>query len=173
MHDDAIQQLRLFIEKVEKLLSLSLVCSLIERGSGLRISWTKDAGAPEVSLTGPASEQVDALVLTMRLFMQDNDRISVGRVANLLETLPVSEKLKEYFEKNRSHLNHALDSPSMLVVNNDHPSKRDILQTALYGPRVTLRRGIGRGTNHGSGRRWRNRTSISSSMGFSSCFSAR
>jgi hypothetical protein len=69
----------------------------------------------------------------MRLFMQDNDRISVGRVANLLETLPVSEKLKEYFEKNRSHLNHALDSPSMLVVNNDHPSKRDILQTALYG----------------------------------------
>lgn len=40
----AIDRLKLFVDKVERLQSLSLVRSLVERGSRLSFSWTAEAG---------------------------------------------------------------------------------------------------------------------------------
>ena len=133
MHEDAIETLRVFVEKVERLQALSLVRTLVEKRSSVKFSWTAESGALEMNLTGPDAEQVEAFVLTMRLFMQDNDRISIRRVSGLYENLPISEDLKRYFAMNRANLNQSLDRTCMIAINGDHPTLREILETVLYG----------------------------------------
>jgi hypothetical protein len=72
VHEEAVETLTLFIEKVERLLSLSIVKTLGHPASRLNFSWTAGSGTLTLATTGPNSEQIDAFVLTMRLFMQDN-----------------------------------------------------------------------------------------------------
>src|SRR5260221_3301585 len=82
MSKAAIAMLTLFVEKVEYLESRSLVRTLIEGGSTLNLNWEArdESGVLSVGVAGPNAEQVEAFVLTMRLFMQDNDRISLRRM---------------------------------------------------------------------------------------------
>ena len=129
----SIEQLSLFIEKIEKLNSSSFVRSIAERGSKLKISCNMESGFLEVRKIGPDAEQIDAFVLTMRLFMQDNDNVSIRKIESLVKSLPVSSKLKDSFEKNRLNLNVRLDAPCWISINQDHPSNRVVLQTILYG----------------------------------------
>lgn len=133
MHEDAIRSLKLFIGKVERLQSLSLVRTLVEKGSRLSFSWTAESGALTLAAAGPEAEQIDAFVLTMRLFMQDNDQISLRNMAQLYEGLPVSAELKNYFAMHRANLNQSLEARCMLSVNGDHPTRREVLDTVLYG----------------------------------------
>ena len=132
-YDDEIERLRLFIEKVERVQSLSLVRTLVETGSKLTLSWTQQSGALQLAAAGPDAEQIDAFVLTMRLFTQDNDRISLRNMSKVLENLPVSEELNRHFAMHRSNLNQSLDSPCMLSINGDHPTRLEVLNTVLYG----------------------------------------
>lgn len=133
MHGTAINKLNLFIEKVERLQSLSLVRTLLEKGSSLTISWTAESGALSLAAKGPEAEQIEAFTLTMRLFMQDNDQISLRNMSMLYELLPVSAELKQYFAMHRANLNEALDRRCMVNVNGDHPTCREVLETVLYG----------------------------------------
>jgi hypothetical protein len=133
VHREAIERLKLFVEKVERLQSLSLVGSLVERGSRLTFSWTAESGALTLAAAGPEGEQVEAFVLTMRLFMQDNDQISLRNMARLYEGLPVAEELRKYFAMHRANLNQSLEARCMLSVNGDHPTRREVLETVLYG----------------------------------------
>jgi hypothetical protein len=133
VHEAAINKLNLFIEKVKRLQSLSLVSTLLEKGSSFRLSWTAESGALRLAVTGPEAEQIEAFTLTMRLFMQDNDQISLRNMSMLYELLPMSAELKQYFAMHRANLNEALDRRCMVNVNGDHPTWREVLETVLYG----------------------------------------
>lgn len=128
-----IELMRLFIDKVEKLTSLSLVTSLIENGSSVHMSVTKESGVLEIATVGPTGEQVDAFVLTIRMFMQDNDRISIRHTSNVVDGLPVSDHLRKYFRKHRDNLNQYLDASAIFALSTDHPTRREVFDTVLYG----------------------------------------
>jgi hypothetical protein len=130
---DAIETLTLFVEKAERLKASSLVRTLVERGSRVRISWTAETSLLRVAPTGPSTDEIDAVVLTLRLFMQDKDRISVRNVGKLYESLPVSADLKKYYEMQRLNLNKYLDNRALINIGGDRPTKREILETFLYG----------------------------------------
>jgi len=131
--EEAIARLTLFIHKVERLQSLSLVRTLLEGGSSFSISWTADSGAVDLAVTGPDAEQIDAFVLTMRLFIQNNDQISLHNMARLYEGLPISERLKQNFTMHRGHLNESLQRRCILSINEDNPTMGEVLETILYG----------------------------------------
>ena len=68
MRDETRRAFELFIEKTNKLKSLSFNEAV--KNLNINLSWKKDE-AINVTLTGPASEQIDAFILTFRLFIQD------------------------------------------------------------------------------------------------------
>lgn len=133
MHEKEIERLRLFIAKVEKLQGLSLVKSLIDNGSSFTVSWSQESAALNYETVGPSQEQLDAFVLTIRLFIQNNDAVSIHNIAALVESLPSTSELNDYFAKHRANLNAYLDSSGMLVFGTDRPTKREILETVIYG----------------------------------------
>lgn len=133
MHEEAIDILNLFVEKVERLQSSSLIRTLLKNGSRLVFSWTDQSGILRTTLSGPHTEQVDAFVLTIRLFMQDNDRISIRNAAKLHDSLPVSADLNKYFAMHRANLNQFLEGHSMIGIDGDRPTRREVLETVIYG----------------------------------------
>jgi len=72
--DNPTDRLMLFVNRVEHLYELSFVKTLRE-GAGVKLSWTDDSGL-RVTETGPSPEQIEAAVLTLRMFLQPRDSIS-------------------------------------------------------------------------------------------------
>ncbi len=127
------ESLRLFIQKVEKLSSLSIVEFFEGRGARVNVWASAEPEVLEIASVGPTGEQVDAFVLTLRLFMQDNDQISIRRMADLVANLPVSANLRGRFQELRENLNAYLDATATFVVADDSPTRREVLETVLYG----------------------------------------
>jgi hypothetical protein len=124
--------LRLFVRKVEYLESLSFVGALSDPGSKLTMDFT-GSSLTGLRFAGPSREQIDAFVLTMRLFMQNNDRISIANVAKTIEALELPAELKQPFFECRSILNEYLDSPCSAAPDNPEPTNRQVLETVMYG----------------------------------------
>lgn len=134
MRTETREALELFVEKADRLDSLSFAESAAEVG----FSWTLVNGeTEEFKTTGPDSEQIDAFVLTLRFFMQDNDHISFRWLANsVLDDPGLSNNWKEEFRKARQKLNDYLDQlpPIQIVVASaSAPTRREILDTFVYG----------------------------------------
>lgn len=134
MRDETRRAFELFVEKAKRLKSLKFNESL--QDLRVDISW-RQGEAIKVNLTGPTSEQVDAFVLTFRLFFQDNDQFSFRWLTNNAMNDPdVSSHWKEKFSKARTEMNQYLDDyPSLqaIVQEDAPPTRRDIMQVFLYG----------------------------------------
>jgi hypothetical protein len=132
VHEPATTTLRLFVQKVEYLDSLSFVRALDDPGSKLRLSFNGSRLA-ELKFSGPDREQIDAFVNTMRLFMQCNDRLSIANMSRMIDGLPLSEELKGPFAECRAILNDHLDSRSSISLDEGTATNRRVLDTVLYG----------------------------------------
>jgi malonyl CoA-acyl carrier protein transacylase len=73
-------RLRLFNRKAELLTQRSFFAHMVSDGSNVGVKWDRGAGW-ESSFTGPDDESIEASVLTIRQFMQNNDPISIHNVA--------------------------------------------------------------------------------------------
>ena len=71
--------------------------------------------------------------MTLRFFLQNNERISIANTADLYETLAVPEKLKEAVRKTRGMLNQCLDSDAQIIWKNERLTRRRVLDVFLYG----------------------------------------
>lgn len=125
----ALRTFCLFNEKVDKLHDLSFkmklymwVADIIECHEG-----KKDRG----SITHPDDESIDAVVLTLRLFMQDNESISLRNIAALYSQISVNSALAEHFSELRSTFNGYLDRAS--VIGEKGIANREILELFVYG----------------------------------------
>jgi hypothetical protein len=79
-------------------------------------------------------DEVDAFVLTFRMFTQDNDRISLRRLSEIYASPWMSGgNAQECFEDARSTLNDRLDSAATLMFGNDQISVRQICDIVIYG----------------------------------------
>ncbi len=134
MRDETKRAFELFIEKSRKLESLSF--NDATRNIKLDISWKKGE-AFKTEFYGPGSEQIDAFILTFRLFIQDNDRFSFRWLANnALNDPGVSDHWKQEFSKARIGLNEFLDgSPSLQTIIEGYapPTRADIMYMYIYG----------------------------------------
>ena len=127
----AVKTLELFNEKADQLLSSEFFKQASVGGS--IVEFNRESGWDSIHV-GPDDESTRALVLTLRLFMQDRDGISVRKMAGLYSSLPVSAVVKQEFAAHRSQLNAFLDSESHLAIAEERLlSYRDILLIFVYG----------------------------------------
>ncbi len=126
----AIDTLRLFNEKADKLEGLSFTKSLGK--SGVTISYK--LGQPvQVERHGPDDESIDAFVLTMRFFVQNNEATSFKNMADLYTELPVDAELKNKFNDARAKTNAGLDKKTPIKLNGVDLTWRGIYEIFLWG----------------------------------------
>lgn len=110
--DKFIYALNLFNEKVEKLLNLSFVQQFIQEGNVAGMKATRrDDNSFFVQDTsrGPSSESIDAFVLTIRFFIQNNEECSLMNLAKHYQGATVGIESATLFLENRKGFNADLD----------------------------------------------------------------
>jgi len=122
----------LFRQKFAKLVR-STVWGAI-RENEIQFSVSANVGEPvRLSATGPSEEAVDAFVLTLRFFLQDNESISIRNLAELLHRLPLDSEMRDRVVEMRIAFNSALDRPCGIKIDAEHPSNREVLEIFVYG----------------------------------------
>lgn len=135
---NAIESLKLFNEKAEKLNNLSFVTTFFSEPTKCTIRYqAKDdnTGIMAHGRSGPSDESIDAFVLTIRFFLQDNEKCSFRNLATIYDENLSNTELRKEFHTIRNKLNIALDSNAGIAINiNDIEfNQRKILDTIIYG----------------------------------------
>ena len=126
-------RLRLFNEKSEMLSQRSFFAHVISQRTNVRVKWDRDEGW-ESSFTGPDDESIEASVLTIRQFMQNNDPISIRNVADAYVAASAPQADIDEFQKVRGWINDYLDRESNLSISEEaRLTNREILDTFIYG----------------------------------------
>ncbi|MFH1560557.1 MAG: hypothetical protein ABID84_04010 [Chloroflexota bacterium] len=126
----AVTTLQLFNEKADKLERLSFTRSL--ENSGVTISARQDQPV-QLQRYGPDDESIDAFVLTMRFFVQDNETTSFHNMAGLYARLPVAADLAKKFNDARDKTNISLDKRTPINLNNVDLTYRAVFEVFLWG----------------------------------------
>ncbi|MBK8465180.1 MAG: hypothetical protein IPL32_05060 [Chloracidobacterium sp.] len=138
---DAIKikkQLELFNLKAEKLNSLSFAKIVQKTDTGLSISGKRgDDGLFTVTSErrGPDAESIDAFVLTLRMFLQNNDQCSIGNLQSCYSSILLPEDIREEFRDIRKTLNEYLDDTHEIRLEEKGKflTRREMIDTMLYG----------------------------------------
>lgn len=128
---DHIHALELFNEKAERVLGSSFVAKI--RDEELKLEIKIDRLGVQTFKKGPGDEAIDALVLTLRFFIQDNEPSSFRNLSLVYPQLPISRAKKEDFDRARKALNEFLDSKSFLELDNEELTYKQIFETFVYG----------------------------------------
>jgi hypothetical protein len=127
-----IEALRLFNEKADKLDRLSYTQWFRQNRGGFTVR-NLGGGLAKAEVRAPNDEAVDAFVLTLRFFIQNNESISISRIADLYEQSGLSVDLRERVANGRAELNKFLDSSSQITISGETLAKRRILDVFLWG----------------------------------------
>ena len=129
--DDHIRILERFNEKVGRLNQRGFAEE--SKGGGTIVEWRKGLGWDGIHV-GPSERTVEASVLTLRFFIQDNESTSLSNIAQLYSNLNIEAQLATQFCETRDKLNSYLDSASNLSISEEGPmTHRDILKLFIYG----------------------------------------
>ena len=139
MSPESVADLKLFIAKAEALLASSFSDAMLRNESGVLFEWT--AGKPyESVLVGAEGESVDAALLTLRMFVQNNERISLGNMGKTFAEEPELEPFREQFETVRGQINSALDSRNGIDFFGSNYTNRELFDLLLYGTKAHANR---------------------------------
>lgn len=127
-----VEALKLFNEKAKKLERLSFTKKILTQPSGVKIDFKKETGV-KVKRRGPEENSIDAFVLTLRFFVQDNEICSFRNMAKIYEGLPISTDKKKSFNKIRNFVNTFLNKDSPFVFGKRKLKNRQIFETFMYG----------------------------------------
>lgn len=134
-----IEKLKLFNKKAERLEQYKIWQFLEENTP----SWTRSSGL--TSNNYPDDELIEAPCITLRLFMQDNDHISIRNMAKIYDNNPyIPNELKTAFVESRNTFNNFLDKNSLFSVQSmiwiseseratTNYTNREIFEALLYG----------------------------------------
>ncbi len=132
----ALRALRLFNEKADKLESLSFAKRLLSEESGFRMEYRPGEGITAARY-GPDAESIDAFVLTLRFFVQNNEPTSFANMAKRYDGLCVAsllpESLANDFNELRDGLNRYLDGPTFVVLDETPLARRELYEVFLFG----------------------------------------
>ncbi len=126
--------LEIFIESVDELLDSGFLAQLKADGISTQLKWSDGTDFLR-ERTGPKRDAVKALLLTLRLFGQNNEPTSLCKMEERIEGLDIDASLKERFRSSRRNFNSYLDkAPSVTFPNGSGAdSRRQILEAFLYG----------------------------------------
>ena len=128
----AVRTLRLFNDKADKLKSLSFFQKTFNQNTGFNLSWHQ-GGPPRAERRGPDAESIDAFVLTLRFFVQDNEPTSLRNMARLYAQLPIAEAAKQDFRKARAAINKSLATATFVRFEGRQLMKREVFDVFLWG----------------------------------------
>jgi hypothetical protein len=128
----ALEALKLFNEKAAKLEGLSFTEKIFSERSGVTLHYKQGQGLWS-ELHGPDEEAREAMILTLRFFVQDNERSSFRSMAEAYDALPVDTSLSGQFHDIRRQVNEFLDSKTWIRVNEDDLTNREVFDVFLYG----------------------------------------
>ncbi|MBN8581428.1 MAG: hypothetical protein J0L96_12215 [Anaerolineae bacterium] len=123
---DSKRQLEDFIERAEKIRKFSYL-NEGENIVGFQIIGEK------IDFYQPTDEQLEAVVLNLRLFLQNGDGISFRELAKLCEDPDISKYWKDEFIVIRQNLNISLDIEVVEDSNKGKLTNRDILNMFVFG----------------------------------------
>ena len=131
-----LDAMMLFNDKAEKLNDNNFTKKITSEGFGVSFHAKKDEPVV-VEKRLPIDEEIESFVLTIRLFIQDNEACSIRNLANkTYSKLPDYRKEKTDFIEARDKLNLYLDSTddSLSITDNGEILKRrEIFDTIVYG----------------------------------------
>ena len=117
-------RLRLFNKKAELLSQRSFFTHMIAERTSVRVKWDKGVGW-ESSFAGPNDESIEASVLTIRQFMQNNDPISIRNVADAYVAAAAPQGVIDEFQKVRGWINDYLNRQSNIAISEGGPSRTE------------------------------------------------
>jgi hypothetical protein len=132
----AIEALTLFDEKVDKIYSRSFIKKYEETRNSVSINATKnhDGWAIETSFQRADDESVDAIVLTLRFFIQDNEPCSLRNLHKTYNETKEISHLAGLFNESRDRINKILSEPAQPQKSQDGiVTHSDILNAFVYG----------------------------------------
>jgi hypothetical protein len=127
----AIKILQLFNEKADKLRGSRFIQKMRQP---TRVQLTSDR-LTVVQRVGPGEEEIAAVALTLRFFIQDNEPTSLRKMAELYESLPFKQELARKFSELRTDVNALLDSdsPTPSWLDDRSLTRREIFETLFWG----------------------------------------
>jgi len=130
---DTQRTLKLVIEKADKLRGLRFTRYLIDGGSIGFSATAPDGGGFVVQREGPDEEAIDAFVLTLRFFVQDNEPTSLNNIDKLFSGLPLEPARIKAVSGTHHAINDYLDGSSHHFVGGRGLTRREIFEVFLYG----------------------------------------
>ena len=130
-----LKDMDLFGNKAEKLKNYSFTEQVTSGNFGITISAGKDEPV-KIEKRFPTDESIDAFVLTLRFFIQDNEPSSFRNMAKIYAKLPGHGMEKTEFQNTRKELNDYLDSPGKSLKINENGktlTNREIFDVFLWG----------------------------------------
>lgn len=130
MEERTKKVLELFIKKADKLKSRSFIKYIVDGGE-LTLRMTENAPLEKF---GPDDEAAEAFIPTFRLFFQDSNGFSFKYLDEVISNdHALSEYWKQEVRSVRNWLNQFLDGPSLLSVNSEVPTRRNVMDVFFYG----------------------------------------
>jgi len=131
---DAIDCLKLFNAKFVGLRGSNFIKQLYQAQSGAILNWERGKGW-DVVFVGPDDESIAAYILTLRLFIQKGERISLQKTKELYEKFPVLNNLKANIFRIYQDLEDSLNGNTQLSIQADGTqlSFRELFEFFLYG----------------------------------------
>jgi len=127
---DQQRRLQLFNEKADKLLRQPL----LRVGTvSLKLEWDAETNELRHTLAGVSETDIDAFVLTARLFVQDQDGISFRRIVEIYDDPDVPWSMADRFRDAREKWTAYLDVQPGMAVNLKTLTNGDILRVLFYG----------------------------------------
>lgn len=143
--ENDLHTLTVFNEKVERLEATGLAAFLGRDMPNVTmtaedISWTRESavrltmtGRIRSSLDNVTQDQIDAFVLTYRMFIQTNDRVSLTSLAKTYgrEWMPI--EAAESFREAMTQVDDYLDSTPTVEFGEGPVTRRHLVDTIIYG----------------------------------------
>lgn len=134
-----LETMRLFHDKVDSLRRGDFARVMATQKTGLTFSGRQ--GEPlKLEIRGPSQDAIDAAVLHLRFFIQDNERISLHNMATVVERYQGRSDRVRLFLDCRTKLNQFLDSDyePHIEVQGTVLKNRAVLEGIVYGERAHL-----------------------------------
>lgn len=132
MKPESIADLELFIEKSDVLLASSFADAMLRNSSAFMFDW-QAGGRCEAILVGAEGESVDAAFLTLRMFIQNNDRVSISNIGKIYTRESELSPYQQEFENLRHGVNEFLDSGNGINFFGRHYTNRETIDLLLFG----------------------------------------
>jgi hypothetical protein len=119
-----------FDEKVDRLNNSSLWRFMTS--SGWKISWDFQENKPGDEARVPERESLEAYILNLRFFIQDNEPTSLRNIASLYRTSCKSAQQVEQFRRTRDAINRELDRELWFKFNDKSMTYGKLLHGMIY-----------------------------------------